>query len=126
MMSLQRHPLMLLRARAQPGFRVAAAGESKVDGRAVHLLLIELNGLRLTLSIDTELWRILTVSYRDKDWHTGVPGQFVVRYSDYRTVAGLAVPFRHDYSCDDRLLLTGILESVTIDQRIDPKLYERP
>lgn len=126
MMSLQRHPLMLLRARAQPGFRVAAAGDGQVDGRAVRLLQVELYGLRLTLDVDAERWRILTVSFKDKDWHTGVLGQFVVRYSDYRPVGGLVLPFRHDHSCDGRLLLSGILESITLNQKIDPKLYEKP
>jgi hypothetical protein len=126
MMSLQQHPLMLLRARAQPGFRVAAAGNSQVDGRAVHLLLVEVYGRRLTLGIDAENWRTLTVSYRDKDWRTGVLGQFVVRYSDYRNASGLVLPFRHDYFCDGRLLLTGFLESITLNQKIDPKLYEKP
>jgi hypothetical protein len=126
MMSLQQHPLMLLRARALPRFRVAAAGNSQVDGRAVHLLLVEVYGRRLTLGIDAESRRILTVSFRDKDWHTGVPGQFVVRYSDYRIASGLVLPFRHDYFCDGRLLLTGILESITLNQKIDPKLYEKP
>jgi len=126
MMSLQRHPLMLLRARAQPGFRAAAAGKSRVDGRAVHLLLVELNGMSLTLGIDAARWRILTVSFYDKDWFTGIPGQFVVRYSDYRPVAGLVLPFRHDYYCDGRLLMRGILDSITLNQKIDPKLYEKP
>jgi hypothetical protein len=126
MMSLQRHPLMLLRARAQPEFRVAARGESQVDGRAVHLLLVELYGLRLTLGVDAERWSILTVSFKDKDWYTGVLGQFVVRYSDYRPVGGLVLPFRHDHSCDGRLLLSGNLESITLNQKIDPKLYEKP
>ena len=126
MTSLQQHPLMLLRARTQPGFRVAAAGKSQVDGRAVHLLLVESYRQRLTLGIDAERWHILTVSFRDKDWYTGVLGQFVIRYSDYRPVAGLVLPFRHDYSCDGRLLLTGSLESITLNQKIDPKLYEKP
>ena len=126
MMSLQQHPLMLLRARAQPRFRVAAAGNSQVDGHAVHLLLVEVYGRRLTLGIDAESRRILTVSFRDKDWHTGVLGQFVVRFSDYRNASGLVLPFRHDYFFDGRLLLTGILETITLNQKIDPRLYEKP
>jgi hypothetical protein len=126
MMNLQHHPLILLRARTQPSFRVAAAGNSQVDGRAIHVLLVEVYGRRLTLGIDAESRRILTVSFRDKDWHTGVLGQFVVRYSDYRNASGLVLPFRHDYFCDGRLLLTGILETVAINQKIDPKLYEKP
>jgi hypothetical protein len=60
-----------------------------VDGRAVHLLLVESYGQRLTLGIDAERWHILTVSFKDKDWYTGALGQFVIRYSDYRPVAGL-------------------------------------
>ncbi len=48
------------------------------------------------------------------------------RYSDYRAVNGIRVPFQTQVVRDGSPLLTRTLTTVTFNQRIDPTLFARP
>ncbi|MBM3854924.1 MAG: hypothetical protein FJ399_17520 [Verrucomicrobia bacterium] len=89
--AFRRHPLVLLKARSEPGFQAVAAGRSKVGGRAVEWLAIGLDGATTTLGIDAATGRVLSVRFRSRA--PSAIGTVTRNFSDFREVDGITLPF---------------------------------
>jgi YHS domain-containing protein len=123
---LGRDPLLILRGRSFPGTLVSHTGSAEVDGRAVELVSVACAGRTSTLSIDAENGTILAVSYRGR----GPSGLFGVRedrYSDFRPVGRLTLPFRRTvlFNGEPAETMSEAMASLEIDVAIDPAIFRR-
>lgn len=112
--------LVLLRARTQPDFKVALAGnEALVD--------VELPGFTTTLGMDAQTGRVISQTYRGRG-PGGVVGQIAINYSDFRTVEGLTLPFKTTATFDGEPFpaLTATVEAVAVNSQIDPSSFKKP
>ncbi len=90
-----RNPVVLLRARREPGFVALHAGATKVGEAAAVGVELWVDGLRATLALDPEGGRPLALLYRGRT-STGAFGRVEDRLSDWRVVDGLWLPHRRD------------------------------
>jgi YHS domain-containing protein len=112
--------LVLLRARTQPDFKAALAGnEALVD--------VELPGFTTTLGMDARTGRIISQTYRGRG-PGGVVGQIAINYSDFRTVEGLTLPFKTTATFDGQPFpaLSATVEAVAVNSQIDPSSFKKP
>lgn len=124
----KRDPLVILRSRTSAGFKAASIGSDNADETPVEQVRVELDGVSTTLSIDPTTGRILRLSYRGRHSTNFVIGEVLQTFSDFRTVDGLTLPFKVIGICNgtpdpER---TFNLESITINGKIDPALFEKP
>jgi YHS domain-containing protein len=119
---LYHDPLFLLRARTQPDFKVSAAG----SGSEEHLE-IELPEFTTTLGIDPATGRVVNQTYRGRG-PGGLVGEIVIKYSDFRTVEGLSLPFKTEATFDGQPFpaLSATIEAITINGQIDPASFKKP
>lgn len=110
-------PLWLLRARHHPEFRIAAR-----NGR----LEVEFQGRRMVVELDGKSRLIAIVRYRDKGWSSGELGTFEWRFSDYRSVDGVMVPFRHEILFEGKRQVWAEMEKVILNPAFERKVFERP
>jgi len=123
--SFRRNPLVLLKARNEPGFRAIALGRAKVDEHEVELLAISLNGATSTLGIDPTTGRVLSVYYRGRA--PSAIGDVLRTYSDFRDVNGIIVPFTVATSYN--AVPAGEprpFAAVTVNPKLDARLFTTP
>jgi YHS domain-containing protein len=87
----RRNPLVLLKARNEPGFHAVALGRATLDDHEVELLAINLDGATTTLGIDPTTGRVFNVYYRGRS--PSAIGDVMRTYSDFRNVDGITIPF---------------------------------
>ncbi|MEM7349533.1 MAG: pitrilysin family protein [Acidobacteriota bacterium] len=123
--SLQRLAPVLLRHRDDPGFKAIASGVAEVDGTRVETVQVELEGNVNTLGIDPESGKILSITYQGSNLG-GAPGQLEQRFSDFREVDGLILPFASVTTFNGETMLEGTVESSQLDSPIDDAEFEMP
>jgi YHS domain-containing protein len=118
-----RNPVALLRGQRARGFTPLAAGKTTIDGLAVDNLRIVSGPIDVVLALDAS-GRIRTASYRDRN-NDGEFGQFVVTYSDFRSVSGLMLPHatRATFDGQPYPALSAALDSIAINMRLEPSLF---
>jgi YHS domain-containing protein len=119
--------IVLLRARTRPEFKAWSTGSDKVGETAVESVDVELSGFTATLSIDPATGRVLSQTYRGRALG-GVFGEIVIKYSDFRSVEGLALPFKTTATLGGEPVpaLSTTVEAVTINGPIDPASFKKP
>jgi YHS domain-containing protein len=118
-----RHPLVILKARQQPGFRAFAAGRGKVGETEVEWLKVGIHGATSTLGIDLKTGRVLSVAYQGR---VGGPiGDVLKTFSDFREADGLRLPFTSETFFYGEPLKNGTstYHSVILSGAIDPSLF---
>ncbi len=90
-----RHPLSVLRAQFQPGFKAALVGDGEAARTKIKLVQVAFDEVSQTVGIDPETGRSLLLSYRDRGLDYAF-SQIRVTYSDFREVDGLTLPFRQE------------------------------
>ncbi len=90
--SALRHPFVLLRHHAQSGFTAIAAGTGRVLNRDVDYVTIGYQGTTTKLAIDRENGQALEAAFQGRSGTTF--GEIVYRFSDFRDVEGLKLPFK--------------------------------
>ena len=125
--SFKRSPLELLRARAGAQFKAAAAGTTKADETTVEQVMIEIEGALMTLGVDPQTGRILSLSYFDRAPNF-MFGNITLTYSDFRTVDGLSLPFKVTATVNGSPSpnLSRSVESIIVNGKLDSALFERP
>jgi YHS domain-containing protein len=121
---LKRRPLAILRARKDPSFKAAALSMGSGELEQVTVVL---DGVVYILSIEPSSGRILSISYRRR----GQGGEFGLvskAFSDFRTVAGVTLPFKVTATFNDQPWKeqSANIASIAINGKIDPVLFERP
>lgn len=122
-----RHPLLILRSRARPGFQAVALGPKPDAGAAVETVAVSFDGMTTTLGIDAATGRIVSAAYRGRG-PNGAFGDRLETYSDFREKSGILVPFQQALSFDGQPAPASgfIWDDVVIDAPIDPALFARP
>lgn len=121
---LARDTLGLLKRRRAESFEAVAAGQGEVDGTPVELVVVTLESGQVTLGIDPATGRILSQRFRGTG-PTGAPAEMVKTYSDFRTVAGLTVPFASITTMDGEAVSTETMESVELNVEVPPDAFQR-
>ena len=124
---INRRPLAILRARKNSSFNPVAVGSATVTETTVEQLAVEMDGNSYTFGIDPATGRILSLSYRRRG-PGGDFGQFTRVFSDFRTVHSVTLPFRVTAAFNGQPWKeqSATVESITINAKIDPALFEKP
>jgi YHS domain-containing protein len=124
---LNRELIVLLRARMRPEFKAWSTGSDTVGETAVERVDVELSGFTTTLGIDPSTGRVLSQIYRGRALG-GVFGEIVIKYSDFRTVEGLSLPFKTTATLGDQPVpaLSTTAEAIRINGPIDPTTFKKP
>lgn len=120
-----REPLILLTQRKQPGFVAIARGKETLDGVAVELVDVALNGATSTWYVESSTGRILEVAYVAQRTKNGLN---VVKYSDFRDVSGLTLPFATSDSFNGKALTDPVkkIGSYVINADIAKERFSQP
>lgn len=117
-------PLLLLRHRGDPGFKATAVGSGKAGEAPTEQVAVEFNGDTVTLGIDPETGRVLSVAYRGSG-PSGEPGNVVQVFSDFRQAGGLTVPFKMSSTFNGEPGPSSTTTAVTVNEPVDPALMRR-
>ncbi len=123
--NMKRLAPVLLKHRDEESFKAVATGAGEVDGTPVELVHVELDGEASTLGIDPETGRILSIQYRGTNF-MGAPGDLVQRFSDFREVDGLMLPFASVTTFNGEPMLSGTVESTELDVPVDDSDFQAP
>jgi YHS domain-containing protein len=120
-----RQPLVVLTQRKQPGFIAIARGKETLDGVAVELVDVALDGATSTWYLDSNTGRILEVAYEAQRTKNGLN---VVKYSDFRHVDGLMVPFASTESFNGKVVNDPVkkVDSYIINAEIKKERFSQP
>ncbi len=116
--SLVRLAPVLLQRRGAAAFKAVATGAGEVDGTNVELVHVELDGDANTLGIDPATGNILSIAYRGTNF-MGAPGDLEQRFSDFREVDGMVLPFASVTIFNGEKMLSGTVLSIELDGAID-------
>jgi predicted Zn-dependent peptidase len=122
---VHRIPLALLRLRGEAGFKAAVVGREEIDSKQTAQVQVEYNGDVSTLSIDPETGRIVRLKYRGANM-TGVAGEMVRNYSDFRQAGSVTVPFAWKETFNGEPSMSGVVEGVAVNVPIDETLFAKP
>lgn len=122
--SFYRLPLVLLKARRQPGFLAYAAGQGKVGDAEIEWLKIGFKGATTTLGVDVQTGRVLQVTYRDRK---GAFGELVKTYSDFRAVDGVMLPFVETETFNGKPITEPLfqVETITLNAKLDEAWFRQ-
>jgi len=118
-----RHPVSLLRARGRAGFKAVALGTATVEGISVQQVRVVNGPLDATLNLDPK-GRIHSLAFLDRN-SEGEYGTYMVRYSDFRVIEGLTLPFtvRAFFNGQPDAAQTWKVESIAPNVPLDPSLF---
>ena len=119
--------LSILRARNQAGFKASAAEPKKLGDATLEQVIVEHGGLTLTLGIEPTSGRILRLAYRGRGPNFDF-GEIAQVFSDFRAIEGVLLPFKISgtFNGQPEATLSWVFESIKINEKIDPALFERP
>lgn len=113
-----RHPLALAQARGLPGFHALGSGEEKVGDVKIEKLLIWVAGALAKIGLDPD-GRAVSMEYEGR---LGGPiGKIIRRYSDFRKVGDLTLPYKVETEFDGK---PEAAPTVYDSIRINPPLAE--
>jgi hypothetical protein len=123
--SVARHPVLLLRARHEPGYRPVLIGTATVNGTNVEMLTVRSGSDATTLYVDPATGRVLRATYAAQFGNRA--RQAAVEYGDYRRVeGGLVYPFVWSGTFDDEPAFETTMTSVTVNGKLDEALFSPP
>jgi YHS domain-containing protein len=122
---IKRTPLGILRARKSANFKAIASGMTKSGDLNLEQLVVELDGINLTLGIDPVTGRIHSLAYQGRGVN-GAFGEIVESFADFRLVDGIWLPFKTDITWNGQANRTVALESISVNSEIDRALFEKP
>jgi len=124
-----RHPLALLANRNQPGFTCAAAGRGMIAGADAELVTVNFDGATTTIGIDPGSGRIIATRHRDRGGPRATLGEVEKRYSDFREVDGLTLPYVIRCATFDGAPLDGkpsMLSAIEVNPALDDAAFRSP
>lgn len=122
---LRRTLPVLLREAIEGHLEVYAAETGEVGDHAVQYLVVESGGERFKLAIDLADGSVRELVYRGADF-SGTPGEVRQRYSDYRSVGDLSLPFAVEATFEGEPHMRSTINQAEVNQDIDPAQFQRP
>jgi YHS domain-containing protein len=123
----QRTLVFLLKACTAPALRAVATGRAKAGETAVEQVAVEAGGLDVTLGIDPDSGRILSVAFVERG-PEGNYGNVLQVFSDFRPIEGVTLPFRlaASFNGEPDPSRSSVATAITLNAPIDPLLFTRP
>lgn len=116
---------VLLRSAAEGQLDAVAAGADALDGVAVELVEVSTAGQTLRLALAADDRRVLELRFRGSDF-TGTPGEVRQRYSDFREVDGLLLPFAVEATFEGQPHMRSTITGAVVNGEVDAALFARP
>lgn len=123
--TMRRQLLPLLNARHDEGFEAVAVGADEIDGRPVENVQVSFADDVVTLAIAGDTGEVLAMTYRAAGF-SGAPGEIHQRFSDFREVSGLRLPFVTNSTFDGGPYLDMTATEIEIDGTVDEGAFDRP
>jgi predicted Zn-dependent peptidase len=123
--SMRRQLLPLLQARGGERFEAVALGAGEVDGRMVENVQVTLAGDVVTLAVASDNGQVVAMTYRGSGFG-GAPGEVRQRYSDFREVGGLMLPYQTEATFDGEPYISVTATQIVLDGDVDAAAFERP
>ncbi len=119
---MHRHPLLMLQARKEKGFRAVASRSGTVGETKVEWLTVAVHGATTKLALDAN-GRILQASYKNR---TG--SEVTKTYSNFKEVKGLTVPHTVEIAIDGKPVTNPVtnLKSIRVNETLDSFLFTMP
>ncbi len=122
-----RHPLALLKARRQAGFKAAALPSASIDGAPVERVRVRYGDLDVTVAADAKSGRLHSIELVDRN-RDGEIGTYTLVYSDFRQTGGLMLPHatRALFDGQPEASQTFTVKSAEVNPKVDPQLFTKP
>ena len=119
--------LSILRARSNTGFKAVAVEPKALGATTLEQLVVEFDGLTLTLGVEPASGRLVRLAYRGRGPNYDF-GEIVQTYSDFRTVGGVTLPFKISgtFNGQPEPTQSWVVESIKINEKFEPAMFERP
>ena len=118
-----RFPVIL---RQRSALQLTAAGTTEVDGHAVTLIRVTRSKGEILLGVDSESSLVRMIEYPFDDKTENQRGMLRRVYQDFRAVNGCTLPFRQHSTVDGELYSVWYLDTVVLNEELDPGLFSIP
>jgi zinc protease len=121
---MKRDPFVVAQHADDPKFTFAAGASEKMGEVEAKILDVNADGAEVRWFVDPQSGRILRAAW--KSTGPAGPGETVVEYADWKSVAGFTLPFKETRTRSGEKEATVELKEVEFNPSVDPKLFEKP
>lgn len=125
---VNRHPLVILRARTRPEFVAISQGPAELDGIGIQRVAVWFDGSGCKLGIDPQSGRIFTQTFTDRGGSNLFVGTVEHTFVDWKTVDGITLPSAWKSSFDGQPSEQPptAVTKLDINPPLDEKLFATP
>ena len=124
LMEIRRNPFFVAQHADDPKFAFSAGASEKIGEVEATILDVNADGAEVRWFVDPQSGRILRAAW--KSMGPAGPGETVVEYADWKSVAGLTLPFKETRTSGGKKEATAEVKEVEINPSVDPKLFDKP
>jgi hypothetical protein len=124
LMDMKRDPFVVAQHADDPKFAFSAGASEKIGEVEAKVLDVNADGAEVRWFVDPQSGRILRAAY--KSMGPAGPSEMVVEYADWKSVAGITLPFKETRTRGGEKQATVELKEVEFNPSVDPKLFEKP
>ena len=121
---MKRNPFVVAQHADDPRFAFSAGASEKIGEVEARILDVNADGAEVRWFVDPPSGRILRAAW--KSMGPAGPGETVVEYADWKSVAGFTLPFKETRTRDGAKEATVEVKEVEFNPSVDPKLFEKP
>jgi hypothetical protein len=121
---IKRNPFFVAQHADDPKFAFSAGASEKVGEVETKILDVNADGAEVRWFVDPQSGRILRAVW--KSVGPAGPGEMVVEYADWKSVASFTLPFKETRTSGGEKQATVELKEVEFNPSVDPKLFEKP
>jgi hypothetical protein len=121
---MKRDPFVVAQHADDPKFAFSAGASEKIGEVEAKILDVNADGAEVRWFVDPQSGRILRAAW--KSMGPAGPGEMVVEYADWKSVAGFTLPFKETRTRGGEKEATVELKEVEFNPSVDPKLFEKP
>ncbi len=121
---MKRDPFVVAQHADDPKFTFSAGASEKIGEVEAKILDVNADGAEVRWFVDPQSGRILRASW--KSMGPAGPGETVVEYADWKSVAGFTLPFKETRTRGGEKEATVEVKEVEFNPSVDPKLFEKP
>jgi hypothetical protein len=121
---MKRDPFVVAQHADDPKFTFSAGASEKIGEVEAKILDVNADGAEVRWFVDPQSGRILRAAW--KSMGPAGPGETVVEYADWKSVAGFTLPFKETRTRGGEKEATVEVKEVEFNPSVDPKLFEKP